>query len=206
MAVLQSDPLMPHVPTMPLHQPPLSSSLSSSRSLSNSPPPPPRLAKAESNPTSTSPQTSNSSIFPDHDPHPPLSLLHESTTLKSSLTAALASRASPLSLHYTCKPCTPSTFLSTLTSNPTLAILHYSGHGTRDHLTLENDDASTVPLTAPNISSLLDMAPKTLKLVFLSACRSESVSPPFITAGIPHVVCISSSTNVLDSGTGQIEG
>jgi len=84
------------------------------------------------------------------------------------------------------------------------AVLHLSAHGTRDCLVLEDAER---PLTAHLLSceTLRDLLSlrgsrdnaEGVQLVFLHACGAMKLGQEFVDAGIPHVVC--SSTTVQDS-------
>ena len=84
-------------------------------------------------------------------------------------------------------------------ADPSLKIMHYSGHGTESFLTIENDDGSTIPLDKLSLSKLLAQPElQQLSVVFLSACQSAAMASSFVEAGIPHVIAVHENTFILD--------
>ena len=87
-------------------------------------------------------------------------------------------------------------------------MLHLSLHGEHAHLALEHPDGTCYPLTAPAFRALLDAGggggilrpdgtPR-VRLVVLAACRSHWAAELLIAAGVPHVVCVEPTVDVLD--------
>ncbi|GMI47089.1 hypothetical protein TrCOL_g7155 [Triparma columacea] len=113
-------------------------------------------------------------------------------------TPTVNTRAISLSLDYSCAPCTADSLVSTV-SSPSLKILHYSGHGTADFLTLENDDGSTGTVEFDHLREMLVRRGGGLELVFVAACQSEVIARAFVDAAVPHVVAVTETEFVLDS-------
>ena len=91
-----------------------------------------------------------------------------------------------------------------------LRALHYSGHGTKNAVTFEKGlgrdgdptRASEMHVVkGKELQKLLEASRVTqnLKLVFVSACHSESVGQCFVKAGVDHVVAIDTNYGVLDT-------
>ncbi|CAM9785526.1 unnamed protein product, partial [Phaeothamnion confervicola] len=78
-------------------------------------------------------------------------------------------------------------------------LLHFTGHGVYGSLALEDGQGR---LVFASRSAILEMASgggaAQLVLVFLSSCFSESVADAFVSAGVPHVVAVSRSTQIPD--------
>jgi hypothetical protein len=86
--------------------------------------------------------------------------------------------------------------------------LHYSGHGEESCLAFEDGVGSTHQITPPLLASTCiagraapgdspAVAPA-LQLVFVCACHSQPAANAFVRAGVPHVVAVRSTGQVLD--------
>lgn len=86
--------------------------------------------------------------------------------------------------------------------------LHYSGHGEESCLAFEDGLGSTHQITPPLLASTCvagspapgdaaAVAPL-LQLVFVCACHSQPAANAFVRAGVPHVVAVRSTGQVLD--------
>jgi len=125
-----------------------------------------------------------------------LSLSTEFNLLQNLLSSS--SNLHKVRLTFSSSPATSNSLLNSLTSSET-TILHYSGHGTADFLTGESKFGLTEPISIPVLTSLISSSStghQNLKLVFISACQSESMASCF--DFVPHVVAISVDKNVLD--------
>lgn len=83
-------------------------------------------------------------------------------------------------------------------------VIHYTGHGYREHLAFEDGFGEMHPLHTDNLgklvhsSRLADTNEIPTKLVFLAACHSEDAGHAFAKAGIEHVVAIRKAERVSD--------
>ncbi|EQC34158.1 hypothetical protein SDRG_08366 [Saprolegnia diclina VS20] len=82
--------------------------------------------------------------------------------------------------------------------------LHFSGHGVPGKVIFENGTCEAHFLSQQELKTLLlagvqGTSPEnTMRLVFVSACHSESVAEAFVSAGVPHVVVVPKEDKVLD--------
>ena len=105
-------------------------------------------------------------------------------------------RESNRSIHWRTEVADPHTFRKALTQ---CHVLHFSGHGIRNKIVLENGKCEAQLLSETDLSRLLKTGGSiALKLVFISACHSESIANAFVDAGVPHVVVVSKEDRVLD--------
>lgn len=80
----------------------------------------------------------------------------------------------------------------------TCDVLHFTGHGRPDRVIFEEDSGRAKDVDREQLAALLqNMVPP--KLVFVSACYSESVADVFIGAGIRHVIAVNKAEAVLDA-------
>lgn len=83
-------------------------------------------------------------------------------------------------------------------------VLHYSGHGVRDGLALENDLrwAEVHVVGSERLARLMAAGGKMrTKLAFVSACHSEPSGRAFADAGVAHVVCVRQEARVSDAAS-----
>jgi hypothetical protein len=74
---------------------------------------------------------------------------------------------------------------------PSVGILHFSGHGNKDGLLIEDRDGKAQHLPREDLAGMLAAYSEgNLKLAFLSACHSEEACRLAVQAGIPFVVGI----------------
>ncbi|OQS07223.1 hypothetical protein THRCLA_00772 [Thraustotheca clavata] len=81
--------------------------------------------------------------------------------------------------------------------------LHFSGHGVPGKVIFENGSCEAHFLSQQELKTLLlagvqGSPENTMRLVFVSACHSESVAEAFVSAGVPHVVVVPKEDKVLD--------
>ncbi|OQR94502.1 hypothetical protein ACHHYP_01246 [Achlya hypogyna] len=81
--------------------------------------------------------------------------------------------------------------------------LHFSGHGVPGKVIFENGNCEAHFLSQKELKTLLlagvqGSPENTMRLVFVSACHSESVAEAFVSAGVPHVVVVPKEDKVLD--------
>ncbi|KAF0689694.1 Aste57867_18877 [Aphanomyces stellatus] len=81
--------------------------------------------------------------------------------------------------------------------------LHFSGHGVPGKVIFESASCEAHFLSQQELKTLLlagdQSSPETaMRLVFVSACHSESVADAFVSAGVPHVVVVPKEDKVLD--------
>jgi len=96
---------------------------------------------------------------------------------------------------------TPESITRLLLQHP-FDILHFSGHGTSGELAFEDGKGGLFPLRAGELKRLIapgqgGRAP--FRLAFLSACRSASLAPALIEAGVPHIVAVDARASVADA-------
>ncbi|RHY20475.1 hypothetical protein DYB36_008398, partial [Aphanomyces astaci] len=81
--------------------------------------------------------------------------------------------------------------------------LHFSGHGVPGKVIFESATCEAHFLSQQELKTLLlagdQPCPESaMRLVFVSACHSESVAEAFVSAGVPHVVVVPKEDKVLD--------
>ena len=90
--------------------------------------------------------------------------------------------------------------------------LHFSGHGFKDSLAFEDEHGGLHMVVVNQLRHLCaaggkkssktsrktSNTEKGVQFVFVSACYSQSAGEAFVQAGIPHVVCVSVNSNLLD--------
>jgi hypothetical protein len=84
--------------------------------------------------------------------------------------------------------------------------VHYSGHGEESCLAFEDGFGSTHQITPPLLASTCvagrpaqgQSHAEALQLVFVCACHSQPAANAFVRAGVPHVVAVRSTGQVLD--------
>jgi len=82
--------------------------------------------------------------------------------------------------------------------------LHYSGHGEESCLAFEDGFGQAHQITPPLLASTCVAGGQGgenstgLKLVFVCACHSQPAANAFVRAGVPHVVAVRSTGQVLD--------
>ncbi|KAF0738881.1 hypothetical protein Ae201684P_008432 [Aphanomyces euteiches] len=81
--------------------------------------------------------------------------------------------------------------------------LHFSGHGVPGKVIFESATCEAHFLSQQELKTLLLAGDQTspenaMRLVFVSACHSESVAEAFVSAGVPHVVVVPKEDKVLD--------
>lgn len=79
-------------------------------------------------------------------------------------------------------------------------MIHYSGHGAPDLLAFENENGGFIPLGGELLKNLLRAGDRNVrtKVVFVSACHSESAGCKFVDAGIEHVIALKNDERVTD--------
>ncbi len=87
-----------------------------------------------------------------------------------------------------------------LVSNVTACkVLHFTGHGVQGGLAVENEAGIMNIISGDMMSNLLAKEGNMPRVVFISACYSESIAGAvFADSGAPHVVAISRESKVLD--------
>jgi len=72
-------------------------------------------------------------------------------------------------------------------------VLHYSGHGSIEYLSFEDNRGGLHQLYASSIKKIISackvQGQNNLKFVFVSACNSLQSGQAFVNAGVPHVIC-----------------
>ncbi|ETW08697.1 hypothetical protein H310_01224 [Aphanomyces invadans] len=81
--------------------------------------------------------------------------------------------------------------------------LHFSGHGVPGKVIFESATCEAHFLSQDELKTLLlagdqSRPENAMRLVFVSACHSESVAEAFVSAGVPHVVVVPKEDKVLD--------
>ena len=77
--------------------------------------------------------------------------------------------------------------------------MHYSGHGDRSFLSMEDGRGSAHFVRVPALKKLLQAGSlASLRFVFVSACFSEAAAQAFVDAGVPHVIAVRLQTRVSD--------
>ena len=77
--------------------------------------------------------------------------------------------------------------------------MHYSGHGDRQFLSMEDGRGSAHFVRVPALKKLLQAGSlASLRFVFVSACFSEAAAQAFVDAGVPHVIAVRLTTRVSD--------
>eukprot|EP00299_Pterocystis_sp_00344_P019254 c9572_g1_i2.p1 GENE.c9572_g1_i2~~c9572_g1_i2.p1 ORF type:complete len:1266 (-),score=219.43 c9572_g1_i2:277-4074(-) len=102
-------------------------------------------------------------------------------------------------VNYSFSVATSNTLVKTLSGS--CRVLHFCAHGTENALLLESDEDWGMAhfLTTDNIANLLDgVSPERLQCVVISACHSRKIGAAFISARVPHVVCVEQSQKVQD--------
>lgn len=81
--------------------------------------------------------------------------------------------------------------------------LHFTGHGKPGYVTFEDECACMYLLNAQGLRELFSVGggAQGVKFVFVSACHSQDVGNAFVAAGVPHVVAVRSSDEVLDDAS-----
>jgi len=77
--------------------------------------------------------------------------------------------------------------------------LHYSGHGHKQGLTMEDGFGGLQFVSLATLRSLCAAGEHKLEFVFVSACFSRLAGQAFLDAGVPHVVCVNVDAQVMDS-------
>ena len=86
-------------------------------------------------------------------------------------------------------------------------VLHYSGHGNENFLSFEDGSGASHELTPSLLQSTCGhedpdgklRAPDSLRLVFLCACHSQVAAKALEKLGVPHVIAVQSSAQILDA-------
>ncbi len=87
-------------------------------------------------------------------------------------------------------------FVSNLTA---CKVLHFTGHGVQGGLAVENEAGVMNIISGSMMSNLLMKEGYMPRVVFMSACYSESIAGSvFVDAGAPHVVAICRESMILD--------
>mmetsp|Transcript_7491 Transcript_7491/g.10548 ORF Transcript_7491/g.10548 Transcript_7491/m.10548 type:complete len:1407 (-) Transcript_7491:707-4927(-) len=71
-------------------------------------------------------------------------------------------------------------------------VLHYSGHGQRNNLVFEDNEAKAQLLEVKALRKLFEVGNscRTVKVVFVAACYSEASGNAFVGAGVKHVIAV----------------
>jgi hypothetical protein len=77
--------------------------------------------------------------------------------------------------------------------------LHFSGHGHPHCLNFEDGRSGLQFITIEQLSELCKAGDLKLEFVFVSACYSRQAAEAFVQAGVPHVVCVSVDSQLLDA-------
>ena len=78
--------------------------------------------------------------------------------------------------------------------------MHYSGHGDRSFLSMEDGRGNAHFVRVPALKKLLQAGSlASLRFVFVSACFSEAAAQAFVDAGVPHVIAVRLTTRVSDN-------
>jgi hypothetical protein len=87
---------------------------------------------------------------------------------------------------------------------PSVSILHFSGHGSKDALLIEDENGRAQLLRRKDLAEILTAYNAgNLKLAFLSACHSEQACRLAVRAGIPFVVGILHRQTIGDQAARQ---
>jgi hypothetical protein len=78
-------------------------------------------------------------------------------------------------------------------------VLHFSCHGHKKSLYVEDGWGHAEVLRVENLRNWIRDGGKRLELVFVSACQSRSIGDYFIQAGVPHVVCCQTDSQELQN-------
>jgi len=78
-------------------------------------------------------------------------------------------------------------------------VLHYSGHGSKQFLGMEDGRAGMHKVDVEALRELFAAGGASdIQLVFVSACRSRNAAEAFISVGVPHVVAVEAESQVTD--------
>lgn len=77
--------------------------------------------------------------------------------------------------------------------------LHISGHGDPMSLVLESGTGGLECLDVSTLREMLVVGGNELQFVFISACFSSRAALAFVAAGVPHVIAVQESTQVMDN-------
>jgi hypothetical protein len=84
-------------------------------------------------------------------------------------------------------------------------IIHFSGHGDKDLIFLEDENGRGDPLKAANLKNIIQSKrlAESLAFVFVAACHSERIGQIFSEAQIAHVICVEESEQIADEACCQ---
>jgi serine/threonine protein kinase len=88
----------------------------------------------------------------------------------------------------------------------TSRVLHFSGHGNKECLALENGFGQLQPMLVDDLKQYVSKSGGNLLLVVVAACHSQNTGQAFLSAGVPHVVCCRLEGPLLDTGARVFAG
>lgn len=111
-------------------------------------------------------------VFSLPDGETPLNLRRERYQLKQLLNTIAQTQAGAVELRELQYGATRATLKDALRDGSGWDVIHFSGHGHKGLLVLENDAGEADPIKTPELLPLLRLAQRRLKLLTLSACHS----------------------------------